>query len=611
MAKVLGIDLGTTNTCAAVCDSQGPRVLQGRTGQSTMPSMVAHTEAGKRLVGHLAKRQAITNPAHTISGAKRLIGRRWSSEDVQKAHSMLPFDCKEGPHDDVRIQMGERDYAIAEIASMVLQEVRLAAEKNLGEPVSQAVITVPAYFNAAQRQATKDAGEIAGLDVLRIINEPTAAALAYGYGKDIEKRIAVYDLGGGTFDVSVVEISGGVFEVLSTLGDTFLGGEDFDDRIVDKLLSDFSREHGVDLRKDRMALQRLRDTAEKAKVELSEQKSVDINLPFIYTLEGKEALHLQSVLSREQLNATVKDLVDGTIKTCSEAMRRAEIDEVDGVLLVGGMTRMPLVQQEVAKFFGMQPSKGVHPDEVVACGAAVQAYELLYGQNETVLLDVTPHDLGIMVAQGGMETLIPKGTTVPTASEKVFTTTRDNQTQVRIAVSQGPSTPREGNVVLGECLLEGLPAAPKGTARVRVRFDISSEGLTSVVALDPQSGREKRLTVTASSGLDDLEKDAMAYELSADVVTMEDSERMQGVSPEMTKLETMVAEISLLTEHAREVLAETEFGRDALLKASSVLEEAERAIDHDESSNENIASLQMKLEKTGRFLQRVLDKLKR
>jgi molecular chaperone DnaK len=444
MEKVIGIDLGTTNSCVAVVENGTAVVIANRGGYKTTPSMVAMTEAGKRLVGHLAKRQAITNAENTVYSAKRLIGRKWNSPQVKQVASTASYNIVEGPHGDVRISLREKSHSVPEVSAMVLAEMKLIAEEYLGQEVQKAVVTVPAYFNDNQRQATKDAGAIAGLEVIRIINEPTAAALAYGFGRNIDRTVAVYDLGGGTFDVSILEIGAtGVFKVISTAGDTFLGGEDFDSRVIDWLVEGFRDEHGIDLRKDRMALQRLKDAAEKAKVELSSVREVEINLPFIISSGRNEALHLQRVLSRTDFEQLTADLVQKTVDIMRQTLDDAGLhrEDIEDVVLVGGMTRMPLVERSVAEFLGREPSKGVHPDEVVAIGAAIQGSALLDDDgptaNRVVLLDVTPQTLGMMVAGGLMEPLIPKDTTVPTARGKTFTTSRDNQTAVKILVMQG------------------------------------------------------------------------------------------------------------------------------------------------------------------------------
>ncbi len=465
MEKVIGIDLGTFNSCVAVLENQTPVVIANRGGYKVTPSMVAITEAGKRLVGHIAKRQAVTNAENTVYAAKRLIGRKFDSPQVKNSMATCPYKIVEGPHNDCRIQLRDKVYSVPEISAMVLQEMKMIAEDYLGHEVQKAVVTVPAYFNDGQRQATKDAGAIAGLDVIRIINEPTAAALAYGFGKQIDRTVAVYDLGGGTFDISILEISSeGVFRVVSTAGDTFLGGEDFDQRIIDWLVQGFKDEHAIDLRQDRMALQRLKDAAEKAKCELSGVTETEVNLPFIISSARNEALHLQRLLTRAQLEDLTDDLVSRTVQICEMTLDEAGLDkdELEDVILVGGMTRMPRIQQAVTEFFEREPCKGVHPDEVVGLGAAIQGSALMDETQDMVLLDVTPHTLGIMVVGGYFEELIPQNSTVPTSRSKEFTTVRDNQTAVKILVLQGESQRADENELLGEFILTGLRRAPAG-----------------------------------------------------------------------------------------------------------------------------------------------------
>src|SRR5580700_8284826 len=477
MEKVIGIDLGTTNSCVAIVENGVPTVIPNRGGYKTTPSMVAITEAGKRLVGHIAKRQAITNAENTVYAAKRLIGRKWNSPQVKNSVATSSYRISQGPHNDVRIVLRDKEYSVPEVSAMVLQEMKLIAEDYLGETAHKAVITVPAYFNDNQRQATKDAGEIAGLDVIRIINEPTAAALSYGFGKNYEKTIAVYDFGGGTFDISILEIgANGVFKVVATAGDTFLGGEDVDARIIDWLVQGFKEEHGIDLRQDRMALQRLKDAAEKAKCELSSVKETEINLPFIISSGRNEALHLQKALSREQLEELSEDLIERTIDICRQTLADARLDkeDIEEVVLVGGMTRMPKIQEAVAAFFEREPCKGVHPDEVVALGAGIQGAALVDDKHEMILLDVTPHALGIMTFGSNFEELIPQNTTVPTHRQKIFTTSRDNQTAVKILVMQGESQRAEENELLGEFIMTGLRRAAKGQVEIEVTFEIKS-----------------------------------------------------------------------------------------------------------------------------------------
>ena len=579
MSTVIGIDLGTTNSCVAVVEGRQPTVIANRGGYKTTPSMLAITEAGKRLVGHIAKRQAVTNAEHTVFAAKRLIGRKWNSGQVQTAVTNCPYSIVEGPHGDTRITLRSKTYSIPEISAMILQEMKMIAEDYLGHTVEQAVITVPAYFNDSQRQATKDAGKIAGLDVIRIINEPTAAALAYGFGRNEDKTIAVYDLGGGTFDISILEISStGVFKVVSTAGDTFLGGEDFDLRIIDWLVQGFNDEHDIDLRQDRMALQRLKDAAEKAKCELSGVEQTEVNLPFIISNARNEALHLQRTLTRTQLEELTRDLVNRTVETCDQTLQEASMGkgDIDDVLLVGGMTRMPLVQSAVAGFFGREPSKGVHPDEVVGLGAAIQGSALTEDASDMILLDVTPHTLGIMVVGGFFEALIPMNTTVPTSRSKAFTTVRDNQTAVKILVMQGESHRADDNELLGEFILTGLRRAPAGQVEVEVTFEINADGIVSVQAKDLETGQQQSITVTATSGLTKDEIQDMVEDAKDFAVQRRESDETEQVVQEAEKLMTQIE--SLLPEVER-VVAGSDFGRDAIEKARGVVDKARQLID--------------------------------
>ncbi len=594
MERVIGIDLGTTNSCVAVIEGGVPVVVPNRGGYKTTPSMVAITEAGKRLVGHMAKRQAVTNAENTVSAAKRLIGRKWNSPQVKHAMLTSGYRVVEGPHGDVRVQLRGKAYSVPELSAMVLQEMKAVAEAHLGAPVSKAVVTVPAYFNDNQRQATKDAGHIAGLEVLRIINEPTAAALAYGFGKNTERLIAVYDVGGGTFDISVLEIGGhGVFKVIATAGDTFLGGEDFDARVIDWLVQGFKEERGIDLRQDRMALQRLKDAAEKAKIELSALDEVEINLPFITSSSRNEALHLQRSLPRAVLESLCGDLVERTVDICRQTLADARLpkEDIEEVILVGGMTRMPLVQRAVAQFFGRAPGKGVHPDEVVALGAAIQGHALLGDADEVLLLDVTPHALGIMTYGSRFEELIPQNTTVPTNRTKTFTTSRDHQTAVKILVLQGESEAAEQNELLGEFLLTGLRRAPKGQIEIEVTFSIDADGIVSVEATDLETGQRQSIKVTASSGLTNDEIASMiesAQEYGLAQKLSEEAERT------LQEAETLVADVRALLPRAERSFAPNDYGRDALARARTALERAARALDRrdHEALREQVDTLQ-------------------
>ena len=576
MERIIGIDLGTTNSCVSIVESGQPVVLPNKGGYKTTPSVVAISENGKRLVGQIAKRQAITNATNTVFAAKRLIGRRWNSPAVRTMVDTMPYTIVEGPNGDPRIKLRDRVYSVAEISSIILQEMKLIAEEYTGERIEKAVITVPAYFNDAQRQATKDAGRIAGLDVVRIINEPTAAALAYGYGKTLDKTIAVYDLGGGTFDISILQISNGVFEVLATAGDTFLGGDDFDGRIVmDWLVLEFAREHQIDLRRDKMALQRLRDAAEKAKIELSSARETEINLPFIISTGGSDALHLQKVLTRDKLESLTVDLVERTIRICKKTIEEAG-EPIDDIVLVGGMTRMPLVQQKVREFFGKDPLKGVHPDEVVGLGAGIQGAALIEDTQGVLLLDVTPHSLGIMIAGGLFSVLIPQNTTVPTCKSHVFTTIKDNQTSVKILVLQGESERAEENELLGEFILTGLRAAPRGVVEIEVSFDINADGIVSVSAKDLETGKQQAITVTATSGLSEDELKHMMEENREYLVDVKTSEELEL---QRVAVQRALMEIDKIFPRVRAVLEGSDFGLDAVRKAEGVVERARKALE--------------------------------
>ncbi|QQS10522.1 MAG: molecular chaperone DnaK [Rhodospirillales bacterium] len=593
MSKVIGIDLGTTNSCVAIMEGGDPRVIENSEGARTTPSMVAFADSGERLVGQAAKRQAVTNPTKTLYAVKRLIGRRFDDPMVQKEIGLAPFKIVKGPSGDAWVEIEGKQYSPSQMSAFILMKMKETAESYLGEPVTQAVITVPAYFNDAQRQATKDAGKIAGLDVLRIINEPTAAALAYGMDKKKSGLIAVYDLGGGTFDVSVLEIGDGVFEVKSTNGDTFLGGEDFDVRVIGYLADEFKKDNGIDLRKDKLALQRLKEAAEKAKIELSSSKETEINLPFI-TADAAGPKHLVIKLSRAKLEALVDDLVQRTLEPCKAALKDAGVkaSEIDEIILVGGMTRMPKVVETVKQFFGKEPARNVNPDEVVAIGAGVQGAVLKGEVKDVLLLDVTPLSLGIETLGGVFTRLIDRNTTIPTKKSQVFSTADDSQTAVTIRVFQGEREMAQDNKLLGQFDLVGIPPAPRGVPQIEVTFDIDANGIVHVTAKDKATGKEQQIRIQASGGLSEAEIQKMVKEAEANAA--EDKKKRDLVDTRNQAESLVHATQKNLEEHGEKVPAADKAAIEGAMEALKAVMAGDDAEDIKSKTNA-LAQAAMKL----------------
>lgn len=597
MGKIIGIDLGTTNSVVAIMEGGKPKIIPSAEGGNLVPSIVAVNKNGERLIGQIAKRQSITNPKNTIYSVKRFIGRRWEEKEVQTTQKLVPYEIKKSKDDGVKVVMEGKEYTPQEISAFILQKLKEDAESYLGEKVTEAVITVPAYFNDSQRQATKDAGKIAGLDVKRIINEPTAAALAYGLDKKKEGKIAVYDLGGGTFDITILEIGDGVFEVKSTSGDTHLGGDDFDQKVMDWIIAEYKKSEGIDLSKDTMALQRIKEAAEKAKIELSTNQEADINLPFI-TADASGPKHLEMKLTRAKLEQLTDDLVEKTRRPCEQALKDAKVDkkEIDEVILVGGQTRMPLVQKMVKEIFGREPHKGVNPDEVVAAGAAIQGGVLGGEVKDILLLDVTPLTLGLETLGGVMTPLIERNTTIPTSKSQIFSTAADNQTSVEVHVLQGERSMAQDNRTLGRFMLDGIPPAPRGVPQIEVTFDIDANGILNVSAKDKATGKEQKITIKTSSGLSEEEIEKMRED--AEKHAEEDRQKKELIElKNRANTAIYTAEKTLKDVGDKTKPEDKRAVEDAILALKNVLDK-----DDAEEIKKNLEALETKLSELGTHL---------
>lgn len=608
MEHVVGIDLGTTHTCVAMLKDGAPQVLNNKAGFPTMPSVVAITRAGKRLVGHVAKRQSLVNPTNTVTSAKRLIGRKWGTAKTRALAERCSYRLVEGRHGDVRVRLRDHVYSIPELGAYILREMKLLAEQFVGAPVDRAVITVPAHFNDNQRQATRDAARIAGLEVLRIINEPTAAAVAYGAGKELEQRIVVYDLGGGTFDVSVVEISRGVFEVVSTAGETFLGGDDLDMRVVEYLVEHFQQTHSVAIRSEQIVMQRIRDAVEQARCELSTHNEIDIKIPHIHALPSGETLHIDEKLTVGELESLTEDLIDKTIEICQQTLDRAGLttQAIDQVVLVGGVTRMPLVVRRVTELFGREPVQGHDPSHVVALGAGIHAAAMVSPNEELCLIDVASHSIGIMIKGGLFLRLIERNTTIPIDARHVFTTTHDGQTTVKILVLQGEHDRAADNELLGEFVLAGLRAAPQGEVKIELTISISVDGLVSVGAKDLETLAEQRLALTTSSGLSSEEIEVLARESQNYLMQARTSEEFEL---QCSLTNRMISAVKALYPEVEDVMHDSRFGREALGKTQAIIDRAVPAMQRGDM--QQLKEISESLERALGMFQQVVNKSKR